>query len=501
MNSPQSDDRSPPSGRPSMSWDGAECKRAFDRAAIERPWTLGYASYNEDALPATELMLEGSLPAGIRGTLFRNGPARHERGGQRYSHRWDGDGLVQAIQLDASRGMRCQARFVRTPKYLAEQQAGRFQVSAFGTHVPGSDSVPEDIDSINAANISVCMAGSNLLALWEPGSAHYLDPLTLETRGMKSWGSDLAGRPFSAHPKREPDGTLWNFGANPLTGQLTIYCIDKDGSLQRSTTLCVDDLPNLHDFAITDRHLVFPLSPILVNNDRLMSGVSFAQSCEWRPRLGTRVLVVSKADWATRLYELPASCIFHIANAWEDSSGVIRFQMMAAADPMSFLAGFSTMLGTYRHRRGALMTQVILDPHGTATQTINEAIEGEFPIVDPIDVGRKNTEVLCLGRSSARSADVPGYDEVVLFNVETGVDQRFTYGHDYLAEEHLFVPNSSNPKNAADWVVGTALDMRSKRTIVSVFRAQRIADGPIARAVLPVAFPLGLHGCYVPTTI
>jgi hypothetical protein len=38
--------------------------------------------------------VEGTLPRGLVGTLFRNGPGRFERGGARYAHMLDGDGLV-----------------------------------------------------------------------------------------------------------------------------------------------------------------------------------------------------------------------------------------------------------------------------------------------------------------------------------------------------------------------------------------------------------------------
>lgn len=490
----------PRMGRQPEPWDGAACKRAFEDAAMNTPWTLAYASCNEDALSAEDIGLEGRVPAGVQGTLYRNGPARHERGTQRYGHRWDGDGMVHAIHFDPAAGVTHKGRFVQTSKYTTETAAGRFLTSAFGTHVPGTPPVPDDIDSIGAANISVCMAGRDLLALWEPGSAYRLDASTLDTLGTKTWSPELAGRPFSAHPKREPDGTLWNFGANPLTGQLTIYCIDKEGVLQRSKTLQVEDLPSLHDFAVTSRHLVFPLPPILMNPDRLKGGASFAQACEWRPSLGTRVLIVSKADWSTRWCELPPSCIFHLGNAWEDRSGVIRLQMMAASDPMSFLAGWSTMQGVYRHRRGALMTLVTIDPRAGAVQTVAQGVEGEFPIVDPVVVGRENKEVLCLGRSPSRSGDVPGYDEVLIFGIDSGLAQRFAYGEDYMVEEHVFVPNSDHPLNAAEWIVGTALDLRCKRTVVSLFCAKSIADGPVARALLPFALPLGLHGCYVSST-
>ena len=301
-------------GRPGP-WNGEECKAAFEHAAATKPWTLGYAACRADSLGAERLVVQGELPAGLCGTFYRNGPTGHERGAQRYGHRWDGDGMVHAFRFFGD-GVSHHGRYVQTSKYLAERAANRFLTNAFGTYLPGTPPVPDDMDSQNSANISVCVVGDDLLALWEPGSAYRLDPSTLETRGVKTWSEALSGRAFSAHPKREPDGTLWNFGTNPLTSELVLYCIARDGSLKRSTTLSVDRLPFVHDFAVTENHLVFLLAPLPVNVERLNSGVSFAQACDWLPALGTRVLVVAKADWSLRWYDLPPCCVFHLANAW-----------------------------------------------------------------------------------------------------------------------------------------------------------------------------------------
>ena len=489
-------DRQRKAGRPGP-WSGEDCKRMFHHATLSKPWTAGYEVCRHDALATESLVVEGKIPVGLRGTYYRNGPAGHERGTQRYGHRWDGDGMVHAFRIGP--GMSHRGRYVQTSKYLAESAADHFLVNAFGTYIPGTPPVPEDIDALNSANISVCMAGEDLLALWEPGSAYRLDPLTLDTRGVKTWSDELRGKAFSAHPKRESDGTLWNFGANPLTGELVLYCIGPDGSLKRTATLRVDNLPSMHDFAVTEHYLVFLLPPLPVNPERLKSGMSFAQACEWQPTLGTRVMIVSKSDWSQRWYELPPSCVFHVANAWEDRSGVIRLQFMGASNPLPLIAGWTIMQGQYGHRPGAYMTLVELDPRGGAKQMIVRELEGEFPVVDPRVVGRQNNAVLCLGRSATRGADMPGYDELVMFDVDEGSTQRFVYGADWMVEEHVLVPNASSVSEGSDWIVGTALNLRSRRPVVSVFRAGSIIDGPVAQASLPYALPLGLHGCFVPS--
>jgi all-trans-8'-apo-beta-carotenal 15,15'-oxygenase len=342
--------------------------------------------------------------------------------------------------------------------------------------------------------------GVQLLALWEAGSPYRLDPETLVTRGLKTWDTTLTGRPFSAHPKVERDGSLWNFGADPLKGELTLYHLAVDGQLLHSHVLNVEQLPPTHDFAVTTHHLVFLLPPLMLSRDRLESGAAFAESCQWTPALGMRVLTIAKRDWSQRFYRLPPGCLFHVANAWEDKDGTIRLQYMRSDDPMSLLSGWSVMRGEYRHQEGARLTSLVLVPaSGTATQATVGDRESEFPSVAGGDVGQRYEHVLCVERRAERSADVPGFDQIAVVDIESGAAERFSYGDGWLVEEHLFVgtPDDAAPR----WVAGTALDTRADNTVFSVFDAEHVSDGPIAQARLPYSVPLGLHGTFRPVLV
>ena len=482
---------------PLPAWDGPACRAAFEQGSAMRPWTLGYRSVQQERLSADALDVVGKLPPGLRGVFYRNGPALHERGGARYGHRWDGDGMVQAFRLrDGSISHR--GAIVRTEKFEREERAGRMLVSAFGTHVPGSEAVPARMDDLNSANISVIRVGDELLALWEPGSAYALDPESLETRGPKTWADALAGAPFSAHPRREPDGSLWNFGVDPLKGKLFVYRIDAAGALLRHHQVQFAALPPVHDFAVTVHHLVFVLPSLRVSVERLEAGASFAESCAWRPDVAMEVLAINKDDFTVRKWDLPPGFVFHIGNAWEDGQGVIRFDMMRADAPNSLFSGWSVMRGEYRHARGASFTLVEVHPDGTVRQVALPDTEAEFPTVDPSEVGRRYQHVLFVGRSAQRLPDVVGFDEVVMANVESMAIQRFRYGDDWLVEEHLLVPDMADPSGPARWIIGTALDLKQQLSVVSAFDARSLEGGPVAQGWLPYALPLGLHGRFEP---
>ena len=51
------------------------------------------------------LELEGTLPAELRGTLYRNGPGQFGQFGTRYSHPFEGDGAITAIRIENGRAL------------------------------------------------------------------------------------------------------------------------------------------------------------------------------------------------------------------------------------------------------------------------------------------------------------------------------------------------------------------------------------------------------------
>src|SRR5262245_9042097 len=186
--------------------------KGFADSLEHNPYLSGFAGISEDVLVTRRLSLDGTIPAALRGTFYRNGPARYERAGLRYHHWFDGDGMVQSFRFTDD-GISHVGRFVHTEKYLAETKAGQFLVPAFGTRFP--DARPASgPDSLNVANTNVLPLAGELLALWEGGSAYVLDPVSVETLGPKTWRDDLRGMPFSAHPKVDQDGTVWNFGVD-----------------------------------------------------------------------------------------------------------------------------------------------------------------------------------------------------------------------------------------------------------------------------------------------
>jgi carotenoid cleavage dioxygenase len=232
---------------------------AFEQQPLLRPFKGVTDAGGDLDAPA---LLRGRWPAELRGRFYRNGPALFERGGERYHHWFDGDGMVQQFSIGDG-AVTHRGRLVRTTKLRAERQAGRFLLSAFGTQVDGTPPVGGP-DAFSTANTNALEHAGRVLALWEGGSAWALDPKDLSTQGAVTWGPGLAQVPFSAHPKVDPQGHLWNIGA--MGGKLIGWHIDPAGKLAQ-VQLTDSPFPGgmVHDMAVTARHLVVPLPPLKLN--------------------------------------------------------------------------------------------------------------------------------------------------------------------------------------------------------------------------------------------
>lgn len=460
--------------------------------ASREPWASAFATPAGD-FPPTRAKVRGRFPDAVAGTLYRNGPAGHDLGGERYHHWFDGDGMVQRFVIEGT-AVHHQGRYVATAKWVAEMKAGRRLTEGFGTVFSGRDEVSAP-DDMNVANISVLPLGGELLALWEGGSATRLDPRSLQARGLKTWRADLAGAPFSAHPRTEPDGTVWNFGVYAQRGLLLLYEIAPDGALRRADALALGDMPLVHDFVVTDKHLVFLLPPLVDDPQRRAAGASVLDAHVWRPELGLRALAIDKADWTRRqAFRLPSGFLFHLGNAWEEETAggtVIHLDFARSDDARGLLADTRELMrGRAGSTPGPRLTAATLNLRsGEATQT-DLGIEAEFPVIDPRRVGRRHRQVF---HATGTRGGLPLWNAIAATDVETGVSQRFSHCPHTIVEEQLFVPDGSGP----GWLIGTAHDLAQKKTVLSCFAANALGDGPVAQATLPYALPLGLHGAFV----
>jgi carotenoid cleavage dioxygenase-like enzyme len=446
-----------------------------------------------DALP-----LQGRLPAQLRGALYRVGPnPRFAPRDDRY-HWFFGDGMVHAFFIGDGK-VAYANRWARTPKWRLEDEAGHALFGTFGNPATSAPSVHGK--NSGTANTSMVWHGGRLFALEESHQPFEMDPHTLASIGYQDAGA-LAGQRFTAHPK-----------ADPATGELHFFCYlpgsPGEPNLQygildahcRVTTLDTFRAPYasmMHDFMLTERHVLFPVTPLTVSVERAMRGLPlFAWEADRRTHvgIGLRGQPMDKLRW----FASDACHVFHVMNAWDDGGRIVAYVMESGSAP-----GMPNADGT-RGDTAAMAARLCrwtfdLDSDGDAFErTLLDDLAAEFPRIDERYSGRRNQLgfYCCHSRQRVRSdAESVLYDSLARFDFASGTRQLYTVPAGDVISEPVFVPRSAQAPEGDGWLLAVAWREREGRSDLLVLDAADLAAGPLATLCLPQRIPFGFHGCW-----
>jgi carotenoid cleavage dioxygenase len=436
-----------------------------------------------------DLPVSGELPRGLNGTLYRNGPNPQFPEAAR-RHWFLGDGMVHAFALSDGRAA-WRNRWVRTHKWQAERAAGRPLVSGLPRPtLPGFG-----IRDSGVANTNIVFHAGRLLALEEAHPPFELDPATLETRGVQDFGT-LRG-PFTAHPKTDPrSGELLFFGyavGSALSPMMAHGSIDASGRVTRIERFAAPYCAMVHDFAVTENHVLFPVMPLTGSLWRAMTrGMPFA----WEPGLGGYIGLLRRDAGVDSLRWLHAeSCfVFHLMNAWETPDGRIQADVMRYGEPPLFPRADGSM----PELAGipARLVRWTLDPAAPTDRVVTTPLDdlpGEFPRIDERRTGLPN-------RHGAFVAMRPGalFDTLAWKDVVTGTRAEFTLPPGDSLSEAVFVPRAPDAPEGDGWLLAIAWRAAIGRSDLLVFDTAAVADGPVAAIHLPGRVPVGFHGNWVP---
>ncbi len=167
------------------------------------------------------------------------------------------------------------------------------------------------------------------MALTEQPIPVEFDPATLDTVGVLSYTDRVGGPLTTTHPLTDP-GTGDLINVVLAFGRSSEYRVTRQrGTLHREVIATVtSDRPGyLHSFAVTERHVVIVVHPLVVNPLSLvLRGRPFIDIFRWDPAVGTRIVVIDTATGVIRADTTTAACFaFHHINAFDrsDTSEVV----------------------------------------------------------------------------------------------------------------------------------------------------------------------------------
>ncbi len=453
--------------------------------------------------------VEGEIPPGLEGTLFRNGPGLLDIGGVALKHPFDGDGMISAFTFSQGRA-HFRNRYIQTSGYKAEQAVGKILYrGVFGTPKPGGWLANLfDTRLKNIANTQVIYWGEKLLALWEAAWPYQLNPATLETIGEINLDGLLKpGDAFAAHPRIDPvTNRLVNFSLKP--GPVTaarLFEFAQDGACVSEHHYSFPGFAFIHDFALTPNYGIFFQNPVQFNPLWYLLGIKGPGEClSFNPNQPTNIWLLPRAGGAPLKFTMPACFVFHHANAFEQGNEVI-------VDSICY-DRFPGLEGSTDYRNvdfnalppGQLWRIRINKETQAVAWSLLDSRCCEFPSVHPEFVGQPYRYLYtAAAHHPVGNAPLQG---ILRLDLTTLAQDFWSAAPTGFVSEPVFVPDpdrqvsapAPDERQTAGWLLVLVYEAARQKSDLVILDAANITQGPVAKLHLKHHIPYGLHGTFTP---
>nr|AXQ06573.1 beta,beta-carotene-15,15'-dioxygenase [Pinctada imbricata] len=308
-----------------------------------------FQSVNEE-VEEIQGKVKGNIPPYVRGSLFRNGPAKYQIGEYKMQHLFDGMAAVQKWSIDGN-NVTYQRKFVKSETFKKNMEANRIVVGEFGTR-----EVPDPCKNIFQRFFSAFTAktgkvtDNTSVTVWpqmdrvfvstETETIHEIDPVTLDTIGSVHLSDLLTINSSTAHTHWTEDGTVYSIGL--FYKGKPKHCVveipgkkDKEDSFKNiriaGETQCRWRFhPGyIHSFNLTENYFVYPEQTFAWSIPMLASmpfhNKSAMDNFQWYPDEKTLFKIIDRKSGVplSIKYTSEAQFTFHHINAYEEDGHLV----------------------------------------------------------------------------------------------------------------------------------------------------------------------------------
>lgn len=447
--------------------------------------------------------VEGTIPSDLNGAFYRVGPD------PQYPLRpgnipFDGEGHVSMFRIKDGR-VDYKTRYVKNDRWKAQDEAGRLLFPMYRNPHVNDPLVEEKNLSRSTANTHIINHRHMLLALKEDSPPSALDLLTLETlEPTHTFGGQLPSQTFTAHPKVDSmTGNIVAFGYEAEgfgSDVVSMFEIDPKGEVVWDAKIKVPYVGMLHDFAVTENHIVFYVIPMVIDHEQMRNGgIHWAWNDSGKTYFGYLRRGGDGSD--IRWIEGPTRSATHVMGAFEDNGRVYVDVEMSQSNPFPFMPmqgnkAWDPVAGT------SYITRLSADTNGRNVSKYD--IEQLYPYVGalPRQDDRYNTTDYRYGFLGSRNPEAPPREAnpvYVRFDNATRSATHYEFGAGTSLAEPCFAPRSDDAPEGSGYLMGLATRQNENgRGDLVILDAEHMEDGPVATVKLPIRAVGQVHGWWVP---
>lgn len=439
--------------------------------------------------------VEGRLPLDLDGTWFRVGPDPQYPKPDKYAGdiAFDGEGHVGAFRIKNGH-VDYKTRYAKTQRWKAQHAARR---SLFGMYRnPLTDDPSVKGLSRGTANTQLFVHHKKLLVFKEDSPPVYMDPHTLETiDDYYTFGGKLKSQTHTAHPKIDSEtGEYVSFGyeANGLLSKdIHVFSADRNGAINWAVTVQAPYAGMMHDFAVTQKHVILYLTNMVSDMDRIRAGgVHFSYDSQRPCYLG----IMRRGGDGKDLKWFTGTNYFctHVMGAWTEGDKVTVDMDGGEGNQFPFFPSlhepFDPIKGQGYIRRFTVdLSSRTNDRY--QTETIYPQISGMLSRQDD----RYHTLKYRWGFINSMGAPGKPGGWAILDHQE-GKTQLCSVP-DYSLAEMTFVPRKKGAPEGDGYLIGLGSSQKEAgRSDLILFDTKAVAEGPIARVKMPFKCVGQVHG-------
>ncbi len=457
-------------------------------------------------IPSTEII--GSIPKGLRGgRLLSNGPGWNQYG-DKVIHPFDGHGYVRSFAFNEDGSVDLKARFVHTQSYKAEIADREFSVRGFATNPSDKwwDNIGYSIPR-NVANTTIYRWGSQLIAGWEGGEPHALNPVTLETNGIETFNDLITGKITLAHFHHDPiekTMILVNLAMGRHTS-LEIHEINEQHQCIRSRKATIPHTAFVHDFSFSKNWVIFGGNHLKIRPFEFLKNFFGASTmlnsiATNTSAPGEMILIPRRSSEEIRRITLPKPVyVVHFVNSFEKEDGTIIIDACIFHDfPFGEEFGYNGRTNPFDpylpdNREAQRLYRITIPPNSnTADWELLVQHRVDFPRIHPQYSGQEYSYMVGATRADTRFSDP--FDSIILLDLHN----RETKPQIWSTSDTVFVGEPIIlPSTETDYISVILSDGLKQQTTLALLDTQDLSKGPICQITTPL-LPVAFHGEWDP---
>ncbi len=319
---------------------------------------------------------------------------------------------------------------------------------------------------------------------------------------MHTFGGQLNEiTPFSAHAKIDHrTGELFNFGVSfsATNPAMNVFRFSPDGRLLYRRRFPLPYPSSIHDFAISERYLVFYVSPLVLDMEALTrKGSSLMDALSWQPERGSKMMIASRETGEfVAAIDIGHSYCLHLVNAF-DQDGRLIVDVVEYEKPV--YPEYQVIPDLFSDTFGGHPVRFEVDPAAPAIVSRRDLAYGQspdFPALDPNAIGHAYDSFWMLGISHSGRPGRKFFDHIVRVDWSTGqAETCHAPASCYFGGEPAFVPDPADPSRRGV-VICQQFDAARVVSSFVAFDAFHLAKGPIATMTLGSPVPPLFHSVF-----